>query len=291
MHTVGTKSASVAQKEGMVTTDDGLRLYTMTWTPPRQTRSLILLVHGLAEHTGRYAHVASLLASNGHAVFGFDLRGHGRSEGDRAYIDRFGRCISDLRTVAAHARQHFVGDRPLFVLGHSLGGLIALHHALSAEEDFAGSIVSSPYILPSLSVPRPLLAFANVISRFFPKLPTLRIDGSPATHDPAMEAAREADPLFYEGRLLARTGNEMRLAGIELCRRAGEIKRPLLLFHGTEDHLADWRGSFTVYGSASSEDKTLTLYRGLFHETMNETNRDRVLGRVLHWLDERSALS
>ncbi len=122
-----------------------------------------------------------------------------------------------------------------------------------------------------------------------PSLPTLKITDRPVTHDAELLAQSERDPLAYRGRVLARTGNEMRLAGEAIQQHASRLRVPFYIFHGTADHLADWRGSMLLFGRASSEDKTVTLFSGLYHETMNELSRDRVLRGITCWLDEHIA--
>jgi alpha-beta hydrolase superfamily lysophospholipase len=124
-----------------------------------------------------------------------------------------------------------------------------------------------------------------VISALLPTVPTLDISQRRLTHDQVIRADRATDDLVYRGRVLARTGNEMRRAGDALLHEAHQIRRPLYIIHGTADELADWRASLALFGRAESEDKQLTLYRGLFHETLNEVGRDRILASLADWIE------
>ncbi len=265
---------------------DGTQLRLVHWLPEGNARSRIILVHGHGEYMGQYSHVARHIIAHGHAVTGFDLRGHGHSSGKRVYVDRFSRYVDDLSLVVSEARG-LNPDLPVFLLGHSLGGLIALHYAIRHKDSIAGLVASAPFVLPALPIPGLLLRVANLVSLLLPRLPTLKITDRPVTHDLEMQQRGERDPLAYRGRVLARTGNEMRLAGEELQRHADELDIPFYIFHGTEDHLADWRGSLLLFGKSRSRIKSVTLFNGLYHETMNELNRDRVLQLVTGFIEEQ----
>lgn len=276
-----------ALNTGTVETRDGLRLHWVFWNPPVEARGTVLLIHGLGEHIGRYEHVASSLLGAGYAVLGFDMRGHGRSEGPRAYVSRFGRYVEDLDLLRRQILSA-CATRPLYLLGHSMGGLVALQYALHFGEEVDAVIAASPFIAPSIKVPRPLMAVASVLSLLVPKLPTLDISKIQMTHDPAHEAKKSRDSYGYRGRVRARTGYEMRQAGKEILRHAANLRHPLLLLHGTADPLTDWRGTCTVFGSAASDDKSIVLYNGMYHETMNEVGKRHVLDGINAWLQEHS---
>ena len=264
------------------------RLHCVHWASVEPRRASVLIVHGHGEHIGRYDHVASFLVSKGLEVLGFDLRGHGRSDGRRAYVTRFDDYDSDLHQVVRHFKDRYETNR-LYLLGHSMGGLIVLRYALAHEGEIAGVLASSPFVVTSVPVPRTLLFLGDILSSILPTLPTLDLSGRPVTHDEAIAASRESDALAYHGRVRARTGNEMRRAGLDLHRRSEDLRLPLYIFHGTEDYLTDWKGSLAVFSKSGSPNKTLTLYRGLYHETLNEVRRDRVLEALASWLDEQLA--
>src|SRR5690606_3558187 len=139
----------------------------------------------------------------------------------------------------------------------------------------------------SVSVPRALLVLGEIASMILPALPTLDLSGRPVTHDRAIAASKEADSLSYHGRVRARTGTEMRRAGMDLYKRSNNLPLPLYILHGTEDYLTDWKASLAVFSRSESNDKAVTLYKGLYHETLNELTRDLVLDALADWLDDQ----
>lgn len=270
---------------GFLTTDDGLDLHWVCWDPGESVDGAVVLVHGLGEHMGRYGHVASALTGTGRAVFGIDLRGHGLSGGMRAYVSRFDQYVDDVHKLINYLRSRWSIRRP-FLLGHSMGGLISLVYSLRHEETVQGIVAASPFIAPAIDVPKPLMALSGLLSRLAPTLPVLDISKLRLSHNKEVEVRRQRDALGYHGRVRARTGHEMNQAGQEVRRRAAELRHPLLLVHGTADPLTDWRGTCSVYGGASSEDKSLILYSGMYHETLNELGRHHVFRAINDWLDE-----
>ncbi len=279
---------ALPRHQGTFTTPDGLQLFEQSWLPEDERRSTVVIVHGIAEHSGRYAHVASYLTQRGHAVHTFDLRGHGRSEGPRVFVRSFDEYLDDLHLFLQRVRKE-APEQPLFLLGHSMGGTIAALYALERSQNLSGLILSSPMIRFGGEVPKALQWVSGIISALFPRLPTMAVDRALISHDAAIVAEAEKDPLNYHGRIRARPGMELLRAGRRVEQQMGQIKLPVLVIHGTDDHLTEAGASADLYRQAASTDKTLSFYEGLYHETLNEPEKEEILSGIANWLDEHLA--
>ena len=269
--------------QSTIQTRDGLTLARHTWLPDGASRAAVLLVHGYAEHAGRYDRLASFLNARDLAVYGYDMRGHGRSGGRRAFVERFDAHLDDLDAVlqSVHAEDP---QRPLVLFGHSMGGAVVTLFALEHRPDVAGLALSSPALRVNNS---PVLEWlAPFIGRWLPHLPTIELDRSLLSRDPAIVAEAERDLLNYHGRMPARTASELLQATQRIRARMHELELPVLLIHGTADELTDPQGSIDLYERATSKDKTLALFPELYHETFNEPEQARVRAELADWLDE-----
>ncbi|MEM5435257.1 lysophospholipase [Paraburkholderia diazotrophica] len=272
-----------------IVTADGIELPVYRWRAAGIRRATVALLHGLAEHAARYAALAQALNANGIELIAVDLRGHGHAPGPRAWIERFDQYLLDadaLVTVAAH------NDGPLFLMGHSMGGAIAALHAIEKHARHArplsGLILSSPALAPGRDVPRCMLALSQKISRVWPRFPAMKIDAALLSRDRAVVEANRGDPLVHHGPIPARTGAELLLAMQRIERGRAGLRMPLLIWHGTADKLTEPDGSRDFGAHAGSPDKTLTLYEGSYHETMNDLDRERVIGALVDWISKRS---
>lgn len=273
--------------QGMLLTEDGLSLFAQGWRPKGDVRGLVAIVHGLAEHSGRHARLAAYLVRHGFAVHTYDQRGHGRSDGRRAYVRSFDQLLDDLGLFLASVRARFP-DVPCFLLGHSMGGAEAVLYTLERDAAVSGLILSSPALRLGDSVPALLQKIGAVIGWLLPWLPTLPIDRSLLSHDPEIVADAERDPLNVHARLPARTGGELLRATRRIEQQMERLALPLLLIHGTGDRLTDPQGSIDLYRRASSDDKTLGLYPNLYHETFNEPDGEQVIDEIGVWLEEHT---
>ncbi|OLL30103.1 lysophospholipase [Burkholderia sp. SRS-W-2-2016] len=272
-----------------ISTADGVELPLYRWRPDGQLRATVALLHGLAEHAGRYAALAGRLNAAGIELVAIDLRGHGDAPGKRAYVRRFDDYLLDAQALLDAAAQSCA---LLFLMGHSMGGAIAALYAIerldASGRRLAGLILSSPALAPGRDVPKWMLAASQIISRIYPSFPAMKIDAALLSRLQPVVNANRNDPLVHHGAIPARTGAELLLAMARIERGRADLRMPLLVFHGTEDKLTEPDGSRAFGAHAGSPDKTLTLHEGSYHETMNDLDRDRVIGALVDWIERRA---
>lgn len=269
------------------TGSDRLRLFEQWWRPQIEPKAVMIIVHGYAEHSGRYAHVGAHLAGSGYAVGAYDLRGHGRSEGKRAFIRRFDEHIQDLRTFLNHVPQ-VVPDKPVFLFGHSLGGAIAVLYAITHQPALQGLLLSGAALKISEEISPLLQKLSGIIGTLFPTLPTIKLDSSWLSRTPEVVRQYDSDPLVYRKGTLAGTGLEILRATEHIQAKMEAVQLPLLILHGGGDRVTDPQGSRQLYERAQAADKALTIYDGLFHELVNEPEQATVLRDMTAWMDQRS---
>jgi acylglycerol lipase len=274
-------------EEGRLDGVRGLSLYQQSWLPGAAARATVVVVHGFAEHGGRYSVLASRLVDSGYAVLAGDLRGHGRSGGRRTSVVRFSDYVDDLHALVASARVTNPAA-PVFVLCHSMGGLIALCLALAHPSDIRGLVLSAPAVLPG-RVPRIAVSAGRLMSHMAPNVGVLKLPLHRISRDPAVVAAYQNDPLVFATRMRARLGAEMLDAMRVVDEELPSLRAPLLVMQGSADGLVDPAGAPLVYERAGSADKTLKMYDGLWHEIFNEPEHDRVFDDLIEWLDARAA--
>lgn len=272
--------------EGKTSAPDGLALYEQWWHPSGDPRAVVVIVHGLAEHCGRYAHVGQHLAGHDFAVYAYDHRGHGLSDGERCFIDRFDDYLCDLEYVLIRAREKLPG-KLIFLLGHSMGGLIVATLAVFRSPDVRGMVLSSPTLIIGDDVPQLLVKIVPLIGRLLPRLKLVKLDSASISRDAEVVAAYDSDPLVYREGLCACTGAEINAAVMRLQAAMEQAALPFLILHGSEDRLSGPEGSRQFYARAGSDDKTLKMYAGLYHEVLNEPEKLQVLTDLTEWLEAR----
>ena len=264
----------------------GLRIFAQTWLPEGHPRDQVVIAHGYAEHSGRYEHVAGFLNREGFAVHALDHHGHGRSEGATAVIERFAQAVADIDALVEKVRAES-GQATVKLIGHSMGGSLALNYALGHPQRLSGLVLSGPAIAGNL--PRTQRALLAVLSRIAPRAGMIQLDGSAVSRDPAVVAAYEADPLVHRGKVPARTLYEMIKAAESYPERVAALKVPCLLMHGGADRLVRVADTKPLFDAIGSPDKTIRIWPGFYHEIFNEPEQDEVLRVTADWLAEHPA--
>jgi len=272
-------------EEGRFKGEGGLEIYWQAWLPEREPRAVIVLAHGASEHSGRYAWTGEQLNARGYAVYAIDHRGHGQSAGGRAVIDRMHNAVEDLHTLVERAQAAYPG-RPLVLLGHSMGGCVALAYTSEHEDALDALVLSGPLAVLEAASPVQRVA-GRVLSAVAPSLGVVAIDSTAVSRDPEVVTDYDNDPLNYHGKLPARTVAELSRAIEGFPEAVTRFRLPLLVMHGTADRLVPIAGGEMVAERAGSEDKTFKRYDGLFHEILNEPEREQVVNDMADWLDAR----
>ncbi len=264
---------------------DGWLLYAQGWQPEGEVRSVVCLVHGLGEHSGRYGHVAATLNRAGHALLALDLRGHGRSTGRRGHVPSLGAVLEDIDLLLEEAAGRFPG-RPRFLYGHSMGALLVLDYALRRRPALSGVIATAAALRSPLEGQRVKVALARLLSRVFPAL-TFPSGLDPATisRDLAVVQAYRNDPLVHD-RISFRLADELLRTSRWVMEHAAEFPLPLLLIHGGADRLTLPEGS-REFAARAGKGCTLKVWEGLYHEVHNEPEQGEVLADILSWMEER----
>ena len=265
----------------------GAELRGLKW-PIAEPRAVVALAHGINEHVGRHEHVAAALNAAGYSVVGVDHRGHGRSgvEGRRtSNIGRFDTFVDDY--IALIDRLQADQGRPIVALGHSMGGLIVARAALRAQNRMAAVMLTGPALkLPTRFGPV-RLRLSLALARAFPFLALPGGGEEGLSRNPEVRARFREDPLCIQERVRLGIARQLYLLSEETRRRAGEIHVPLLVMHGAEDQITDPGGSREFVERVSSADKEFVLWPEDRHEIFNELDQDKVLKRLIDWLDER----
>lgn len=275
-------------ESGTFQASDGTRIAFDLVSPDREPpRGVVVLSHGVAEHKGRYAHVAAHFAAAGFAVHLHDHRGHGHSGGTRVFVARFAEYAEDLELAVQRMKGRFPGV-PVFLFGHSMGGLIAIDHLIRYPDAVSGAILSGPGVEVGVKVPAWKDTLARVMSKIWPKLavPT----GIPAAHisrDAATVKAYETDPLVTS-KATARWYTEFLDTQSRAFAHASAIQTPMIVAWGGQDKLVNPNGIARWFEEVGSHDKTAVPYPELYHEITNEPERAVVLGDLTRWLEART---
>ena len=264
-------------------TEDGL--YYRHW-PAANAKGAVMLIHGLGEHCQRYEHLATHLNQAGYALSSMDLPCHGKSDGVRGHIDSFDvyeNAALELyqRTKASHP------DTPIFLLGHSMGGLIATRLLLKHQDKFQAAMLSGAAIQSPQEPPAWQVAIIKLVAKFFPKAQVLALDASAVSRDPKVVETYMADPMVSKDKLSAQFLVSMTSAMQQCKDNAASITLPIKIMHGSADVMTAPEGSQWLYDAVSSNDKQVTIYDGLFHEIFNEPEGESLFAEMVTWMDQR----
>jgi len=259
-------------------------IYFQSWLPESEPKAVLLIVHGLAEHSGRYMNVVNHFVPLGYAIYGFDHLGHGKSDGTRVCVKRFDDYTNTLKVYfdMIHRRQP---EKPIFLVGHSMGGLISAVYLLDHQTELAGAVLSGAAVKIPGNITPTMLLLGKMLSALIPRFGLIGLDANGVSRDPAVVQAYVSDPLVHMGKTTARLAAEMLKAMQYVSGQASKITLPIMIVQGSADKLVDLVGAQMLYDMVSSTDKKIRIYDGLYHEVFNEPEHDKVLRDVEEWLE------
>lgn len=272
--------------EGTLKTPAGVSLYYQSWQPFDRPRAVLLIAHGLAEHSGRYQNFARFFVDRGYAVYALDHPGHGESDGDRCHIRRFSQFTDGVGLLLEKVREE-IPDTLVFLVGHSMGGLIATYFLIEHQSEFAGCILSGSAVQPVVELSFLQRLTVQLFSKFLPKLRLMQLDASKVSRDPAVVDRYRNDPLVFTGKVTARLLQQLFSAMAGLEKKLATIELPMLILHGECDDMTLPAGSKMLHQKTGSTDKKLIIYEGLYHEIFNEPEQEDVMTDVADWLAPR----
>ena len=262
------------------------RIYHQCWLPDGEVRAVLLIVHGLGEHSGRYMNLVNHFIPLGYAVYGLDQPGHGKSEGMRKNIERFEDYADTLKVYLTSVQQRQPGKLVVLV-GHSMGELIGAFYLLDHQAEVAGAVLSGIIAKVPANTSPATVALGKMLSGIAPRLRFLALDIPGLCRDPSVVQAYIDDPLVYCGKATVRLAAELLRATQHIQAEAATIRLPVLLLQGSADRIVDPEGARMLYDAVGSEDKTLKIYDEMYHEVYNEPERATVLHDVEIWLEAR----
>ena len=263
-----------------------LDIYYQRWLPENESKAILLIVHGLAEHIGRYMNLVNHFVPLSYAVYGLDHIGHGKSDGQRVFVKRFEDYTETLKVFYDLVRQENP-DKPIILIGHSMGGLISAYYLLDHQADFMAAVLSGPLIKTTDNAPPVLIFIGKILSALAPKAGLLKLEAEGVSRDPAVVEAYVNDPLVFTGKMTARLGAELLKAMQRVTNEAKKITLPLMIIQGGADRLVDPAGAQMLFEKVGSSEKGLKIYDGFFHEVFNEPEHEQVMTDVEKWLESR----
>jgi alpha-beta hydrolase superfamily lysophospholipase len=272
--------------EGSFKSSDGLDFYERGWEPDGEVLGRVVFIHGYGEHCSRYIDMGRVFSDAGFSVHTFDQRGYGHSPGKRAYIHDFNVLLSDMDAYLAHIRPR-LSDKPWFLMGHSMGGLVLASYAETRTLDARGLVFCSSFLAINPDVPPVLLRLANILGTLAPWLPVSGVDNRFLSRDPKIVEAADNDPLSNHGPVRARTGAQFNRAITRARENFHRISLPAYIIHGGDDRVVPNEGSRLLYEKCSSKDKTLKIYEGGYHELWNDLDKEAALAGICDWMRAR----
>jgi acylglycerol lipase len=277
--------------EGTFTAYDGTTIYHQSWAPDGDAaaKAVVLVVHGLGEHSGRYRHVAETLVAAGYAVAALDHRGHGKSSGKRVYVRSYDEFMRDLTQFRRIVEAEHPGT-PLVILGHSMGGNLAMGHVLGNQEGVAALALSGALLKVGDDVSSIQRTTLNAVARVAPGVRPLGLPADAVSRDPDVVQRYVDDPLVHTGKITAGLLASLFGAIDGFAARYPDLTLPIWIGHGTDDKLVEVAGSYELEAAAVNADVESHYYDGLYHEIFNEPEQDTVLADLVAWLDRTTAV-
>ena len=276
--------AEGTKKEERVPGTGGMNLFVRSWRPAGTARAVVAIVPGFNSHSGYYAWVADQLTAQGLAVYAVDLRGRGQSDGERFYVQDFMDYVADIVTLVTLAKSREPG-LPVFLLGHSAGGVAACLYTIDHQAELAGLICES--FAHEVPAPDFALAVLKGLSHVAPHAHVLPLKNKDFSRDPKVVDAMDHDPLIAHEVQPTQTVAQMVIADERLKKEFPRITLPVLILHGTADHATKPSGSEKFFANTGAKDKTLKLYEGHFHDLLNDVGKEQVMGDILAWINAR----
>lgn len=268
--------------EDRIPTAGGFHIEVRSWRPASRPRAVVAIVHGVKSHSAYYGWAAEQLVGSGLAVYALDLHGRGKSDGDRLYLEKIEDYLDDVDALVGLARSREPGV-PVFLLGHSAGGVVACVYTLEHQRELAGLICES--FAFQVAAPEALYPLLKAVGRIAPHLPLLKLKNRDFSRDPRAVQAMEDDPLVSHEVQPSRTVAELVRATERLKREFPLITLPVLILHGTSDKVTRPSGSKLFYERTGSRDKTLKLYEGHAHDLLNDLDRQIVMADIQGWMN------
>jgi acylglycerol lipase len=278
------QEAQMTHKEGYLKGAREINIYYQHWSPEDEPKAILLVVHGLAEHSGRYMNVVNHFVPAGYAVYGIDHIGHGKSDGERVYVDRFQDYVNTVKNYFDMIR-NWHPDIPIIMIGHSMGGLIGAAYLLEHQQELCGAVLSGPGVKVPDNISKAVIFAGKVLSVVMPKTGIIQLEADGVSSDPAVVDAYVNDPLVFTGKITARLGAEMIKTMQYVTEKASEISLPIMIVQGSTDRLIDPSGAQLLYDLVGSVDKTIQIYDGFYHEVFNEPEHEQVLNDVQKWIE------
>lgn len=266
----------------------GLKIATKSWKPEGKPKAVVILIHGFNAHSGYMEWPAEKFVAEGYAAYALDLRGRGNSEGERFYVEEFSDYLGDVHKLVEIARAE-EPEAPIFVLGHSAGGVIATSYVFEHQADIAGLVCES--FAFDVGLPHLVQLALQGVGYLAPHLHVFSLNNADFSRDAAHVERMNNDPLIAKESQPAETASEMLKAAERLKENMPEFKVPVFILHGTEDKATRPAGSQYFYENAGSTDKTLKLYEGHFHDLLADTDKELVMADILAWVNERVLVS
>ena len=268
-------------REEKIDSTKGVKIFVRSWHPESAAPAVLVICHGVNSHSGQYVWAGEQFAAGGLAVYALDLRGRGQSDGERFYVEDVADYASDVAATVRLAKSRHPG-LPVFLLGHSAGGVTSAIYVLDNQRELAGFICESF----AFQVPAPGFALSAIkgLSHIAPRLPVLKLKNEDFSRDPAAVAALNSDPLTAHEVQPAITVAALVRADERLREEFPTVTLPLLIMHGTSDKATVCHGSEFFYQTAGSSDKTLKLYEGHYHDLLNDIGKESVLADIKAWI-------